>query len=63
MNKKEFDNWIEKHNINQIVVGNNNLTVPKELLVLLRIVIEKAYDDGYKEGYSDGKYGPYPDNE
>lgn len=57
MNNKEFDDWIEKHNIDQIIVRDKNLTVPKELLALLRIVIEKAYDDGYKEGYSDGKYG------
>lgn len=35
-----------------------NITIPKELLALLRIIIEKAYDDGYKEGFSDGKYGP-----
>jgi hypothetical protein len=57
MNNKEFDDWIEKHNINQIFVRNKNLTIPKELLALLRIVIETAYDDGYKEGFSDGKYG------
>jgi hypothetical protein len=58
MNNKEFDDWIEKHNIDQIVVNNKNLTIPKELLALLRIVIETAYEDGYKEGLSDGKYGP-----
>jgi len=58
MNNKEFDDWIEKHNIDKMVVGNKNLTIPKELLALLRIVIETAYGDGYEQGLSDGKYGP-----
>ena len=58
MNNKQFEEWIESHNINQIFVGNKNITIPKELMAILRIVIETAYNDGYKEGYSDGKYGP-----
>ncbi len=41
----------------QVEIEGTQIIIPKDLTKLFKMVIEKAYNEGYDQGYSDGKYG------